>query len=237
ERDEPRTVPGGNAGRQVYATELLTTEGEVGQRPDTGQARLDGRLSGRRPLRASGRGPRALLQEGPHRRGCQAHGGDRCGRPLPRPGCTKDHGARPQQRPNDRKRRLHPRLRGGRGLGHQKGRRSRTASRRPLQRRPRRDRQGRPHLARRAGAAGHEHPDLRRPGLRDSVERRREDERPLGRLVQDLYGTRERGDVPDLLRRPRLGPRPILRRSDHPRTLPRRRERRRRHRLALRQRL
>ena len=54
---------------------------------------------------------------------------------------------------------------------------------RPLQRRPRRHRQGRPHQPRRARAARYLDAHLRRPRVGDSLERRREDQRPLGCLV------------------------------------------------------
>jgi len=63
-------------------------------------------------------------------------------------------------------------------------------------------------------------PDLRRPGLRHSLERRRQDERKERRLLQDVHGPRQRRVVPDSVRGGRLGPRTTLGRPCRPRALP-----------------
>src|SRR5918997_6877069 len=83
ERDEPRAVQGGNAPGAVHASELGDAQGEAGERPDPGQARLDDSLPGRRPLRVQERGPREVLQEGRDRRGREADGGHGGRRPVP----------------------------------------------------------------------------------------------------------------------------------------------------------
>ena len=96
------------------------------------------------------------------------------------------------------------------------------SGRRPLQRRPGRHGQGRPQFRRRARPPRHLYPHLRRPRVRHSLERRREDGSQERRLLQDLYRPRQRRIVPGLLRGRRLGPHTTLGRTHRPRALPRR---------------
>ncbi|CAA9418383.1 MAG: DUF124 domain-containing protein, partial [uncultured Rubrobacteraceae bacterium] len=115
----------------------------------------------------------------------------------------------------------HPRLRGGRGLGHRAPRGGREARRRGVQRGLAGERKGGRHGPGRPRPAGHEHPDLRRPRLGDSVERGGPHPRQERRLLQHLSGAGLRGDLPDRLRGAGLGADTALRGPDgapaHPR--------------------
>src|SRR5215213_5287577 len=112
-------APGGpesrDGGRRVLPpSELETPEGRAERDRDPGEARLDGRLSGRRAVRARRLGrPRQDAEEGGDQRGHAADEGPRLRRGLPR-GHGAGHRADPaRERLHHRQRRARARLRRG----------------------------------------------------------------------------------------------------------------------------
>ncbi|CAA9318791.1 MAG: hypothetical protein AVDCRST_MAG90-913, partial [uncultured Microvirga sp.] len=184
----PQRVRRDHLHRGVRPAEREAAEGLAARRDDPGQARLDGRLPGRRQVRARrpGRdGPDA--QEGGHGRGAVAHEGLGLRRGLPRRDRAGDPRHHPPERQGDRQRREPAGVRRRHRLvDRADAGRQRDDGWRALQHRAARDGLGGDPLRRPARPSRRQlRADVRRPAGRDHLVLRRDDPGQDRRVAED----------------------------------------------------